>query len=429
MIDAMPRPEAGPRRRGMFYLVGALAGGNIIDKALRMIGYVLQNRHVGAAVLGRFNGIGLDLNFTQFLQLGIFNGLNRELPYYFGQNDQKRVEELAAAAQVWAIVLGAAVGTPFLAVAAWHCMRGDLEMAAGWCANGLLGFVFFYATKYLAATYRTAHDFARLSTVNVIQSATGVVLVATVVLWGFYGLCLRATIPVILGVWLLRRWQPIRVGPRWNFGHLRHLLMVGFPIFAVGELLGGTLPALLDQWLVRHYLDARGLGLYSLPIVAAGTMDLLPLALSQVIYPRMSEQYGRTHHLGDVMSMAIRPTIMAVAGMLPVVALAWWLARPLTAILLPAYIDAVPAMQWSLLGSIVLSCCSVFNVYNVVRRQDLYAIVQVLSVSSYFASLMWLIRGGVHLVAFPQAILVGRVVFIVAGYAFLLPVYFQHDKT
>jgi O-antigen/teichoic acid export membrane protein len=206
-------------------------------------------------------------------------------------------------------------------------------------------------------------------------------------------------------------------------------LVVGFPIFAVGELLGSALWTLIDQKLVQHYLNARGLGLYSMVLVAGGTMDLLPMAVGQVFYPRMSEQYGRTHNLRDIMVMTIRPTIMAVVGILPLVALAWWLVRPLTELWIPKYVDAVPAAQWSLLGSVALSFCSIFNVYNVVRRQDLYSIVQVLAIGSYFASLMWLIRNGPDLVAFPQAMLVGRVVYTISGFAFLLPVHFQHGKT
>jgi CHASE2 domain-containing sensor protein len=85
-------------------------------------------------------------------------------------------------------------------------------------------------------------------------------------------------------------------------------------------------------------------------------------------------------------------------------------------------------MQWALLSSVALSFSSVFNVYNVVRRQDLFGIVQVLSIGSYFASLMWLIRGGAYLAAFPQAILIGRVVYVIAGYLFLALLWRQHAK-
>ncbi len=372
-------------------------------------------------------GSGWRISFTRYLQLGIFNGLNRDLPYYIGRKDHVRVRELAAAAQAWALVLGVVVGIPFLAVAGWQAVSGHWILAAGWLANGVVGFVFFYATMYLPATYRTSSDFARLSSVNVIQNTLALLFVAAVVLWGYYGLCLRAAVPALFGVWLLRRWQPIRVAPKWSFSHLWHLLIIGLPIFIVGEL-GGPLWLLIDQSLVKFLQGDRGLGLYSMVVVASTSMEMLPMAVSQVLYPRMSEQYGRTHDIAGIMAMAVRPTILLVAGMIPLVACAWFLAGPLTARLLPKYVEAVPAMQWSLLGSIILSCCPIFNIYNVVRRQDVYCIVQLLTIGSYFAALMWLIRGDAYLAAFPQAILAGRMVYAVAGYAFLLIVRRQHVK-
>jgi O-antigen/teichoic acid export membrane protein len=423
-----PNSVPTARRANVGALVAALAGGNLLSNGLRMVGGVLQNRYVGPEVLGNFNGIGLVLGFTRFLHLGVFNGLNRELPYYIGRNDQLRARELASAAQAWAIVLGVVVGVPFLAVAAWQALGGHYMLASGWLANGVFGFVFFYATIYLPATYRTSHDFARLSSVNVIQNAVALLLVYAVFAWGFYGLCLRLAVPVLLGVLLLRRWQPIRVGPQWSLPRLKHLLIVGLPIFAVGEL-GGPLWLLIDQALVKEFLYDRGLGLYSMVLVAGGSMELLPQAVSQVIYPRMAEHYGRTHDLPGIMAIAIRPTILLVAGIVPLAALGWMLAKPLTSLLLLGkFDDAVPAMQWSLLGSVALSFCPIFNVYNVVRRQDLYGIVQVLCIGTYFSSLMWLIRGGAYLAAFPQAILAGRVVYAFAGYFFLVFVWRQHAK-
>ena len=256
---------------------------------------------------------------------------------------------MAAAAQAWAIILGVLVGVPFVGVAVWQAMRSDFQIAAAWLANGMMGFVFFYATFYLPATYRTSQDFAKLATVTVMQNAVGLVLVVAVVLCGFYGVCLRAAVPVLFGAWMLRRWQPIRVGPHWSLAQLRHLLIIGLPIFAVGEL-GSTLWMLIDQRLVQHYMDARGLGLYSPVLMVAGTMEFLPLAFSQVIYPRMSQQYGRTHDVGKIIHMAIRPCLMLTACMAPLAVLGWWLAPQLaSSLLLGRYDDAIPAMQWGLL--------------------------------------------------------------------------------
>ena len=87
----------------IFFLVGSLVGGNLISMMLRIVGGILQANCVLPPVLGMFNSIGLSLGYAPFLQLGILNGMNRELPYYFGKGDRQRVNELAAAAQAWAL--------------------------------------------------------------------------------------------------------------------------------------------------------------------------------------------------------------------------------------------------------------------------------------------------------------------------------------
>ena len=426
--DQASVPSADVRKRlSLVYLIAALAGGNLLSSAFRLAGGLLQARFVDKVTLGTFGGIALVLGWSYYLQLGICNGLSRELPYYYGKGDRGKALELAATARTWLASMGALVACAFLAMAGWHALRGNSMLAAGWGAHAVLAIIFFYATLYLQATYRTAHDFARLSTATTLQNAIGLLLVVAVYAFGFNGLCLRAVISGVAGLAILHLWQPIRVRWQWNFADFRHLLAIGFPIFLVGEM-GSRLWLLIDNTLVSHYLKAGGLGLYSIVGVARDTVEILPLAVGQIMYPRMTEHFGRTHDLPSTITMTIKPSIYLVAGMLPVVAAGWFLAAPLTGILLPKYVEAVPAMRWSILLPLVLSFGCVHNVYNICRRQDLYAVIILLSMASYAGTLILLSRHGAYLEAFPQALLVGRTVFILVGYLFLLPVYWSWKK-
>lgn len=417
-VDPSPPVKVGtPRSLG--FLVGALAGGNLISSALRMVGGVLQARFVAPSVLGLFNGIGLIQGYTRFLQVGILNGLNRELPYYFGKGDHQRVKELASAAQAWAIVLGVTVAVSLNGVAVWYLIHGDWLPAAGWATNAITVFIFFYGGLYLQATYRTAHDFARLSFVNVVQNAAAVVLIVLIVLMNFYGMCLRAIISALAGLAMLHYWRPIPVRPAWNLRHLKHLLVIGLPIFGVGELY--QFWQTLEGTLVLQQLGRHGMGLYAMVVVVFTTLEMLPMAVSQVLYPRMAEQYGRTGRLGGLFRMSILPMLATAAGMVPLIVAGWWLAEPLTRWLVPNYLEAVPAMQWSLLPPLAISVAPIHNVYNVARRQDLYIVAIVLGMASYVGTLMWLVRDGATLVAFPQAMLVGRSVFVAVGYVMFVP--------
>ena len=206
-----PPAAAGPQPRSMLYLVSALVGGNVAGKLLRMAGGILQARFVDPSVLGLFNGVGLVLGYAPFLQLGILNGLNRELPYFVGKGDRKRVMELAAAAQAWALAVGGLVGVSLLGVAVWQLLRGNLWMAAGWATNALMAVSLFYNTYYLQMTYRTAHDFARLAMAGVVENAVALVAVVLVAVLSFYGLCLRALLAAAVSTAILLL---LATGPR-----------------------------------------------------------------------------------------------------------------------------------------------------------------------------------------------------------------------
>jgi O-antigen/teichoic acid export membrane protein len=414
------------KKPSILFLVSSLVGGNFASMMLRMLGGVLQAKCVLPAVLGMFNSIGLVLGYVPLLQLGILNGMNRELPYFIGKGDRQRVNELAAAAQAWALAVGGIVGIALAGVGCWQLAHGQWQLAAGWFTNAVLAVLLFYNTNYLQMTYRTGHDFARLAMSSVIENGVALALVSLVALLNFYGLCLRALLTAFVSVSFLHYWRPVRVGPRWDARHLMHLLVIGVPIFIVGHIY--ALWTVLNSTLVFGYLGKEGLGLYQMAIVAGGALELLPTAVSQVLYPRMAEQYGRSGRLDDLIRMSIKPIILSVVGMVPMIVLGWFAVGPVIRLVLPAYADAVPAIRWSLLVPLVQAFCPINNVYNVLRRQEFYIVAIVLGMGAYVGSLMWLVRDGADLTAFPQAMLVGRVVFAVASYALLIPVHLQHNK-
>ena len=343
---------------------------------LRMVGGCVQARLVAPAVLGLFSGIGLVMGYVPFLQLGILHGLNRELPYYVGRGEYDRVKQLAAAAQALALVISGIAAAAFLGVGGWYLLRGEMWMAAGWASNAVSVFILFYSTNYLQFTYRTGHDFARLAMVLVVQDALALALVALVAVMSFYGLCLRVVISNLVATALLYYWRPVHVGPKWNLSCLIHLLRIGAPIFGVAQIY--TLWTTLDKTFVLGYTGAEGMGLYAVAFMAGQAFEILPIAISQVIYPRMAEQYGRTHKLADLIPMTVKPILLSVLAMIPMVAVGWWLMPWVVAFLLPKYVAGVPAMRWILLPALLTCFGPVNSVFVVVRRQDLYAVAMLL---------------------------------------------------
>jgi O-antigen/teichoic acid export membrane protein len=253
--------------------------------------------------------------------------------------------------------------------------------------------------------------------INVIQSLVGLVLLGLVWAFDFYGLCLRAVFTAIIAAVLFYHWRPVRVRPQWNFHHFKHLFVIGAPIFVVGQVYAWW--PVINQTLVLSNTGTHGMGLYAMVSMSSGAMMLLPSSLSQVIYPRMAELFGRGASMVDLCRIAIKPMLLSVVCIGPLVVIAWWLVEPATRLIVPKYVEAVPAMQWALLQPVVTCFAPINNVFNVVRKQKLYLAAILFGMAVYGVSLMLLIRGSVSLVVFPQAMLIGYTAHIFASYTFL----------
>jgi O-antigen/teichoic acid export membrane protein len=405
-----------PRRGSVFYLIGSLAGGNFFSMLLRTAGAVLQARLVPPSVLGLFNGIGLVMGYAPLLHLGVLDGLGRELPRHVGKGNKQHAVNLAAAAQAWALAVGALFGLALLLVAGWQLAHGRFMLAFGWFTNAITASLVLYNT-YLVMTFRTSQEFARLALVGVVGNAVALVLVVLVALLNFYGLCLRAIVVSVLVVMLLYYGRPIRNGPRWNPAHLKQLLIVGAPILGVNYLY--SFWGLLNSTLVLRFLGTEGMGLYSIVALASSGFELLPNAVEQVVYPRMAEEFGRSNQVNNLAPIWRKPMWITVVAMIPLTLLGWWFTEPGVRWATPAYTGAVPAVRWSLLLPLVSSFAPVGAFFNVIRRQDLYVTAILLGMAAYGGSLFWLVRDGAQLPAFPQAMLVGRIVFLFVSVALM----------
>jgi O-antigen/teichoic acid export membrane protein len=419
-----PPTQAAPRRSVLF-LAGSLAGGNLIAMAMRMVGGVLLGRLVAPSTLGLFAGIGLALGYAANAQLGILNGLNREMPFFMGKGDIERARGLASAAQAWALAVAAAAFAGLTGVAIWQLAQGEAWKAAGWFTNAILAVFLFYGTCYLQMTFRSTSDFVRLARVNVIEGAAALVGLVLVAFMNFYGLCLRVVLAGAASTVMLHRWRPVRIGPRWNWAHLKHLLVIGAPIFAVGQIYG-LWTGVINSTLVLKFTGTHGMGLFAMVLVAISALEVVPAAVGQVLYPRMAQEYGAGCSKRHLVKITIKPMVATWVGLSIAVVAGWFAAEPLVRLVIPQYVDAVPAMQWALLLPWVNSFQPLNSVFNVVRRQDLYLAALALGIAAYAGGLLLLTRDTVELTAFPQAMLAGRVVFLAVSY--LLILYMQRTE-
>jgi len=399
------------------------AGGNWIATVFRLLGGFLATRLVTPSVLGLLQSFTLVVQYLPLLSLGVFEGFERQVPFYRGKQDHESVNRVIGTAQAWAVGLGGASVLFFGGLALWALVRGQWAYAAGWVTVAALAFCVFFSVGYLETLYRTHHGFGRLSKVYVFRAVVGLVLVLAVWAVGFYGLCLRSLGLYLAGVWALWRWRPSRIRPQWNLGEWASLMAVGLPIMAVTRI--SSLWFVVNRTLILQLLGQRELGLYALTPMMYPALNLLPVAVAHVVYPRVNEIYGREGDFRQVVRYALRPIMLLTVCMIPVVAGIWLLLPTVVRILLPKYIEGVSAARWALFDVFILCLMQIRMVFFAAKRQYLYLSGIVVGILVYTAALVWFLWDSMCLEDFPKAMLVGRISNIIVCYAILVVLYWR----
>lgn len=405
---------------------GLFAGSNLVTMALRIVGGVLTSRFVDPVVLGQYNGIGLVNGYAPFLQAGVSNGLNRDLPYTLGMGDTARAQGLAAAAQWWSLCVAVVASGALALVGIWQVMLGRFDLAAGWWSFSIVVFGTLFGQGYLNALFRTSGDFGVLARVHLIGGVFALALVVLVWWLEWWGLCLRGLLVAAIGLALLWRARPLRVMPTYDSSVLLSLARTGLPIMAVGQAYMWW--STLNSTLVLRYAGTEGLGLYAIANLAGPAVLLLTGAFGQVIYPRMSEEFGRSGRVRDLVRLSLGPTVVSVAATSVAVTAAWFILPAFVELVLPKYTAGIGAAQWAVVAAGLMAIAPVNNVFNVVKKQGRYGAAILFGIGVYVASLQFLMRGGVDLIDFPCALLVGRVAFLVACGAMIIEMMVSERK-
>lgn len=397
-------------KQSILFLSAVVAGGNYYAMAMHLIAGIIVGRYVSPKVLGEFNAYGLVLGYLPFLQLGILNGMSREIPYYIGKGDVETSRQWASTGLFCSLLIGGAVALALLGMGVNSAIRSDMKSAIGWVSYAFLGFMLFYSTLYLQTTYRTSQDFARLAIVKVLESTLSVLLIVAVVMWGFYGLCLKAVLVTGLSSLVLYVWRPIRVSAKWDFIAIKHLFKIGCPIFIVGQVYSYWGVIISTVLLVS--MGKESLGLYSVVSMSILAMETIPVAIGQIVYPKMAQEWGRGHSVEGLVHVAYKPIIYSFIGMIPCLILATICVRPAVMFLIPKYEGAIPAIKWGIWISLISSLSPINHIFNVIKKQGLYLFAIIAGIGSTFAVLKLLLAVQPSLVSFPQALLVGRFLFM-----------------
>lgn len=381
---------------------------------MSVIGGVLVARYVDPTENGEFRVFGIPLMYLSLLHLGTFDGLYRQIPFFNAKGDIAHVERLAAASGAWNVIVASIVALGFVVLELFAFWSGDTKEGFGWLTQSIICFSVFYGA-YISATCRTLNGFVGLARIQLIQAVIGFALVAAVLFWGFYGLCLRAALPGLVGVFFLHKSRPLRVSLEFNRAALWDVMKIGLPLFLWSSIYNQLWLA-VESTMIHNFGGATALGYFAVAIIVKESICILPQAFNQVLMPRIVEAYSKSGNISSGMSKTILATAVLVPFMAVIAAVSAVVLSFAVPKIIPMYTNGLMIMQVSLCHGVLQAASLPLTSLIAHGRTWLYGSgvlvgAFVFGVAVYFIEP---ISGGVMAVIYGS--IIGRTARIAAGY-------------
>jgi O-antigen/teichoic acid export membrane protein len=321
-------------------------GASVLVSFGSMLAGAMTMRWISVEDRGLWSLARTAIPFAMFALAGVNNGLSRELPYFFGKADEEAAKRLAGTTVFYiramcSLVLLGGVGSLF-----WFRERDSRFLIAIGAVTGLIMLNFY--TNYLIVTFRSSKSFRDFAKIKIGEAILTMATIPLIAYFGYGGMVARTLLLAGIVLLLMHLWRPVHVRSGWDKGSFLLLLKTGAPIFVFDYLI--TNASNCDQWILQHFGGLKMVGYFYLATMARDAVNIVPGALSEYIYPRMSFMFGKNHDPRHLWRMAVKSALLVTSFMVPVVIGGWFLLPPVVTNFFPKYVEAVSAAQWMLLA-------------------------------------------------------------------------------
>lgn len=398
--------------------VAVFASGNVVAMLLGMVGSLVQARYVGPEDMGVFRTFGIVAGYLTFLHMGVFDGLQREIPLQLGRGNRAKAEQAASACLAWITFISLAGGAIFLGLALRAACYHEWMQFWGWLAYSPCVVAFFYG-GYLGTTFRTGQQFITLSKASVIQAIAGTLVLPLLPIMGYYGACLRMAAGSVANLFFLHRWRPLRVKPRLDWPSFREVIRIGLPLSGIGYVYT-SLWMSLEGTLVLTWFGTEVLGLFSVAAFVRTVANQLAQNMNQVMNVKIYEQYGRSGRVTDCVRLIWKPMAFGFLASLPLITVGWFALPWVVSLLIPKYVGAILMTRVMLLAMpITFLSLPAAILWATGRRIDCFA--GVIAGFLAFVGLSCLLHQlNIGVLSVLIASMLGQVIYVLVSYVLIL---------
>jgi O-antigen/teichoic acid export membrane protein len=398
-------------------VISGLAGGNLLATLIGVAGSLVQARYVTPDDLGYFRGFSIATGYAFFFHLGILDALQRLYPYYIGRGDKDKAIAVAEISQSWMVLITILVSGTFIVLALLSLANNNWRAMLGWLVQAVAMMGFIYG-GYLSATYRSGHDFVSVAKGEVLSSITNLLTLPLFLFWPYIALAVRSCVGSLLNLCYLHFRRPLRLTWRLDRKELSALIKQGLPLFlaSYGVATGWSV---VETSIILKTQGTIPLGYWWISFMILEMANKIPQAIYAVYNPRVMTQIGQTRDVGECLRMLRKPMLLSIPAMLLMSGLGYLFLPYLVPILMPHYIEAIPAMSLMLLKLVFIPLVMPQTILIALGKVVHWNVSVYIGLGSFIALALLAVNKGFGLSGIIIASLLGQVLRILVLYLFV----------
>ncbi|MBE9048669.1 oligosaccharide flippase family protein [Pleurocapsales cyanobacterium LEGE 10410] len=326
---------------------------------------------LGPTLWGIWYLLNLIIAYRDVLNLGITNGMNREVPINLGKDDEvkaKQVENVTFTT----VLLSAALASIIISLSLLLIKDPNIVNSLLWLIPLFVVTQFYYLVNTSLKANSLFHYISKKQ--FIFSVIFPVFAVPFTYLFKLEGFIAAFTLALLISVGFIYKISSISYAIRYDWNEVKNLIRIGFPIMAVG--IAYTFLNTVDRWIIGIFLGAEELGYYSMAIIVFGGMTLFPKVISQQLYPRMAYDWGKSNSIEELRywtwlqtkytGILIFPLLVGVLTIFP------WIIKTF----LPQYTPGIFPLQIIVFGALFMPFSAGWgNVLNIIDKQTYYLVV------------------------------------------------------
>lgn len=348
----------------------ALTSGRFFYLLVSMTLVLIQARFIGPEITGFCQSFSIPIGYLWILTLGVSSALARELPYYLARGEREKALNLTQTAQSFSIAVGALCASAFLFLSIRSLLKGDYLSAAGWGFQIIGGFFVIYSS-YISTLYRTTDEFVTIAKSNTLSAIVNIVTFPLIFWNAYLGIWTRGVAgPIASNIFLFIK-RPFQLKWGFDFQHLLQLVKFGLPLIAIGYI-ESSLWTSTQLTLIFKLGGKTTLGLFTFVASILNALLLIPNTVADILRPKFAAVFGETD--GDIsktLAIATKPLALALIVSTVAAILAYLFVDDIIILLLPKYVEAIPALGMACLTIPVMTMRVIKYIFVVCKNMRL----------------------------------------------------------